>query len=640
MPVDWTRRAEPWMSAWQQAAEGFHLKFRMIWLGPVDEPTHPASVPEELVSGPQYCVPFYEQHGTSMVRCERLRNHNEKITPLANFSARIVQDLVFDDDVNQRRHFAIEANVANQKVFLLIPATEFTRMNWVLPNLGPQAIIYPGQQQHARAAIQSLSGSIQQEVIFANLGWKKHGQDWVYLQAGGAVGPSGTLADCQVRLPPPLQHYETRVPADPGELLKAVRSSLRLLSLAPDRISLPLLAAVYRAPLGRAGFSLFLTGRTGTFKTALAAVCQQHFGPAMDAGSLLANFASTSNALEEIAFSAKDSLLVVDDFAPTGGVGDNELHGIAERLFRASGNHQGRNRMSGQRQLQSSRPPRALLLATGEEVPRGHSLRARLLILDINPGDVDPGVLTESQRAGKEGAFATAMGGYLMWIAGRYDELQHRLRARVIKLRTGAYKHASSVHARLPTTLAELDSGLELWLQFGFEIGAITAVEKDQLQKRSEQAFDQIAGLQVAYHRSSDPALRFLSLLRMALAGGCAHIAARDGQAPDSPESWGWRKLKGRTWVAQGTRIGWVGGSDLFLEAEVSYGVARQIAGAEHLSLTAQTLRHRLREHGLLASVDAGRQMLLVRRTLEGAARQVLHLKVQDFRRQEAIIAL
>jgi hypothetical protein len=43
-----------------------------------------------------------------------------------------------------------------------------------------------------------------------------------------------------------------------------------------------------------------------------------------------------------------------------------------------------------------------------------------------------------------------------------------------------------------------------------------------------------------------------------------------------------------------------------------------------------QTLRHRLRERGLLVSTDVGRQMLTVRRTLEGCPRQVLHLKVSD----------
>ena len=43
-----------------------------------------------------------------------------------------------------------------------------------------------------------------------------------------------------------------------------------------------------------------------------------------------------------------------------------------------------------------------------------------------------------------------------------------------------------------------------------------------------------------------------------------------------------------------------------------------------------QTLHQRLRERGLLASVDRGRQMVQVRRTLEGRPRQVLHLKAMD----------
>ena len=77
-------------------------------------------------------------------------------------------------------------------------------------------------------------------------------------------------------------------------------------------------------------------------------------------------------------------------------------------------------------------------------------------------------------------------------------------------------------------------------------------------------------------------------------------------------------------------RVGWLARSDLFLEPAASYQVAQQAAGLERLPVSEQTLRHRLREHGLLASIDVGRQMLLVRRTLEGYPRQVLHLKVSD----------
>jgi hypothetical protein len=166
-----------------------------------------------------------------------------------------------------------------------VPAAEFSRMNWALRQLGPQAIIYPGQQQHARAAIQSLSGAVRQEQIFTHLGWSKRGQDWMYLQARGALSASGIVTECQVRLPASLQNYQICMPADPGEVVRAVRASLRVFSMAPDRITLPLLASVYRAPFGGVDFSVFLAGRTGTFKTALAALCQQHFGPAMHASS-------------------------------------------------------------------------------------------------------------------------------------------------------------------------------------------------------------------------------------------------------------------------------------------------------------------------------------------------------------------
>ena len=82
--------------------------------------------------------------------------------------------------------------------------------------------------------------------------------------------------------------------------------------------------------------------------------------------------------------------------------------------------------------------------------------------------------------------------------------------------------------------------------------------------------------------------------------------------------------------MPQGTRIGWVAGSDLYLEPEASYQVAQQLAGAERLAVSEQTLRSRLRECGLLVSTDVGRKMLTVRRTLEGRPRQVLHLKVSD----------
>jgi hypothetical protein len=423
-----------------------------------------------------------------------------------------------------------------------------------------------------------------------------------------------------------LQSYQLRSSNDPEELMRSVRASLRCLSVAPDRISFPLLATIYRAPFGKVDFSVFLSGKTGVFKTALAALCQQHFGATMDASRQPANFASAANAIQSLAFDAKDALLVVDDFAPAGRHGDSELNGIAERLFRSSGNQQGRSRLGGNGQLSVPKPPRALVLATGEDVPPGQSIRARLLVVEVGPGEVNRSQLTECQRAGHEGQLAESMGAFVSWIAGRYEERQERRQARALAIRSKGY--GSAIHARLPATLAELQSAWELFLEFAREVGAINQEEAEELEARRQRAFTQLCLLQAKHQNASDPALRFLALLQAALAYGRAHVADRRGRAPKEATGWGWhRRTNGRGWLPKGIRIGWVAGGDLFLDPAASYHVAQELAGAERL-VGEQTLRHRLHERGLLASVDAGRQMVQVRRIVEGGLRQVLHLNV------------
>jgi hypothetical protein len=381
--------------------------------------------------------------------------------------------------------------------------------------------------------------------------------------------------------------------------------------------------------LGKVDFSLFLTGQTGVFKTALAALCQQHFGAAMDASGLPTNFASTAPALQWLAFQAKDALLVVDDFAPTGRHSDSQLQSVSERLFRATGNQQGRSRMGGDGRVSAPMPPRGLLLATGEEVPQGQSIRARQLIVEVAPGKVEPARLGPCQEAARKGQFSAAMGAYVMWMAGHYEELQNRLQTRVRELRSQGYRR--TVHARLPSALAELQTGWEIFVQFALVAGAIDRGEKEELERRGSRALEELGLLQAKFQEATDPALRFVALLRAALLCGRAHVADRQGRAPEEPARCGWQyQRSGRKWVPQGARIGWVAGMDLYLEPAASYQVAQQLAGAERLAVSQQTLRHRLREHGLLVSTDVGRQMLTVRRTLEGCPRPVLHLKVSD----------
>jgi hypothetical protein len=68
-----------------------------------------------------------------------------------------------------------------------------------------------------------------------------------------------------------------------------------------------------------------------------------------------------------------------------------------------------------------------------------------------------------------------------------------------------------------------------------------------------KRALDEVAATQISYHQASDPAHRFVSLVQVARVTGRAHIADREGSAPESPQRWGWRRKSNRTWFPQGT---------------------------------------------------------------------------------------
>ena len=75
-------------------------------------------------------------------------------------------------------------------------------------------------------------------------------------------------------------------PEEPKELRDLIKAGIAFLDLAPDQVTVPLLAALFTVVLGESDFSIHLAGPTGTFKTELAALVQQHFGTGFDARHL------------------------------------------------------------------------------------------------------------------------------------------------------------------------------------------------------------------------------------------------------------------------------------------------------------------------------------------------------------------
>jgi hypothetical protein len=543
----------------------------------------------------------------------------------------IVEERRQDDGAETVAEFGIDVWLPDGWQRVWVPSGNFEKMDWVIPEIGPSAIIYPRQSSIVRAAIQELSvrlhhGMIPRTTVFTHLGWLDlPGAERVFLHAAGALGTNGPVDQIDVALPGDLSRYELPSLTDEDDLRVDIRASLGLLDLAPDRIMVPLLAGVYRAPLGDVNLSLFLVGRTGVFKSELAAVCQQHYGRGLDASHLPANWSSTANSLEELAFAAKDVLLVVDDFVPQGSQREvGEYHGKAERLFRAVANHSGRQRMTADATLRPPRPPRGLVLATGEDLPRGHSLRSRIVAVEVRPEDVDLERLTQAQSDAAAGLNSRAMAGFVRWLAPRRVDAEKVL-ADINSLRPDFQREGS--HGRTADQAVQLFWSWTMFLQYAFEAGAITEIEHDELLFRGYDALQGLVGSQVELHTEANVVDQFVELLSGAITSGHAHLAGFDGSAPPGNErALGWRdEGPDGEYRAKGDRVGWFDGTHLYLLPAVAMKAAEGVAGrsGESLVVSQQTLGKRMAERGILLSREASRETLKVRKMLEGRRQPV-----------------
>ena len=556
----------------------------------------------------------------------------DRVVQLSNFEAQIVGEIIKDDGVEQHRAFEIEARLPQRTTRFIIPAAQFDAMNWVTEFLGARAVVFAGQgtKDHCRAAIQLLSTGVTTQSQYTHLGWRNRDGRWVYVHAGGAIGAiHDDVSDVQVSLTAPLNDFLLPEPNMGRQLIEAIQASLRVLTLAPPRVMFPLYAAIFRAAIGGCtDFSLHIAGRTGAGKSELAAVIQQHFGRSLDARQLPANWISSANCNGELAFLCKDAILVVDDFAPGGSAYDvQKKHGEADRLLRGQGNSAGRGRMRRDTSLQPPKPPRGLILSTGEDIPRGQSLRARLLVLEVDPEDVKWDQLTKCQRDAADGQYALVLAGFLSWLAPWYENLMKQMPSKLRELREEA--GASGAHKRTPAIVANLYLGLELFIEFAEDVCAISATRAERLRQQGWKALFEAAAAQKSVQSDSDPAERFIDLLIAAIASGKAYVANKDGAIPTNAESWGWRKNRESQLEPRGNLVGWIDGSDLYLEPEAAFAIVQKLGGegGEPLAVSNRTLHKRLHERGMLVATDETRQRLTVRKTLQGKNRNVLHLR-------------
>jgi hypothetical protein len=579
-------------------------------------------------------------------RCIWQRKHTlqgEVLVPLCNFVAFVTESVRVDDGSGEIEHqFTVAGELADGTPLpaVTVRASEFSTLNWVLPNWGMRANVAAGlgARDHLRAALQEVSRDAVHRVVYKHTGWRKLGDDWAYLHGGGAISTTGPVEGVLVQLDDRLRHYVLPPPPTGSALVEAVRASLRVLQLGPDRVVMPCLGAVYRAVLGRIDSSVSLVGATAMGKSEFSALLQQHFGPGMVRLCLPGNWSSTANALEGLAFLAKDALFTIDEFKPGGSKYDvDEMHRKAERVLRAQGNQSGRQRCRPDGTIRPSREPRGLILITGEDNPRGESLQARVLLVTVGQGDIKVQNLTPFQKDAAEGLYAQAMAGYLQWLAGRYEDIQEGLPQRHAELRTKAAAGDRDLHPRVPGTVADLFLGWRYWLTFAAEAGAITQEESSDLANRAWQGLLEAASDQASEIAARNPCRRFVELIGSVITSRRAHLTDKNGTVPKDPLNWGYREREfyagqdeppGIAYDPQGRCIGFVDGEDVFLDPESAYAEAAKLGdeGTDRLAVSKDQLFRRLKEQGWLASYESDKS--LTRRTYQGRRRFFLHLRM------------
>lgn len=556
-----------------------------------------------------------EQAGQYLVRdgriCRRKKTQDGAvIVPLCNFKARITEEVTRDDGADVTRLLTIEGSHMEGGAFLpaKVDAMQFGSMRWVPPSWGAHAIVEAGTaaQDHLRAAIQYLSPQIKTRHVFAHTGWRETNGKRVFLSQAGAVGDAGVI----VELEKEIERYT--LPTYPQAPQAAMQTSLQFLEIAPKRVTVPLWAGMFVAPLAEIiplRFMLWLYGGTGVFKSALVAVALSHYGDYSQDD--LVQWDNTSNSLGKYLFHAKDVPFVIDDFAPqTDPVGARRLEQVANSIVRHVGNRSGRGRLKGDLTQRTIYRPRGLVISTGEQLPNGQSLVGRLVTVDFRKGDVDVARLTRAQD--DQAVYPDAMAAYILWLANQWDALVETLPAQWRQLRATARKE--NQHARLPESVASLYVGFDLGLSFAVEIGALDAAQAQTMRDEGWTALCGIAECQHTFTEEQRPTRRYLIVIKELWEQGKARL-----NHTDTPESNG-----------DGEMLGWYDANYLYLLPSASYHCVAKYERDEGrvFGVKENALRKMLAEEGI--SVASDDTHLAARLLVNGQNKRVLKLSVPE----------
>lgn len=562
-------------------------------------------------------------------------NNSEDNVELCNFNAVIYKENILTDGVTTERTFSIKGRLKDGTALddVEVNFNDFDSLKWVNMYWSTAIISpVPGSKKHIPAAMRYLRLDSEKINVVKHTGWVSNGESHCYMTSAGPIGTGCGETAFDVLIEHSSLSNVSIIKIDGDEArIRDTRASIDLMNMNPSAVMLPLMGATYLAPLGDflpLDFSVFLYGTSGSFKSQLTMLCQSHYGRGFH-NTLPGNWTSTENALEQMAFVAKDALFVIDDFTflrnETASSGFKALESKAERIFRGQGNSAGRQRMSGNG-VKANYHSRAMILTSGETLPQATSLLARMLILRLKKEDISSKALTVMQGYAQSGVFENAMHGYIQWISNNYDDLKNSIPGLLDAYRT-KFSSLRDVHARTPDNVAKIFIGLEFFGWYAHDIGAISDTEYAELLDRVFNVLMEAGNNQRETFKYDDKVQDFVDALNDALTNGHAHLEFLDQGGFDEctfKKLIGWDRHQDG-WRSNGTCIGWVEGASLYFLPRLGYDCVHELARSKGVTLDTQRhLFEKLKEREFM--IDSEAKRFTVRKNINKRNQHVVKL--------------
>jgi 5S rRNA maturation endonuclease (ribonuclease M5) len=465
--------------------------------------------------------------------------------PLGNFYLTISKEVSIIDGLNiPEVSYAVTGGLATGETFpeVEVNANEFSELHWIGKYWGARPILYIPRSKYylfSRAVQEMSLDNMTRERVYTHTGWAVIDGERSFLTTTGRITADGFDGAIRVALNDNLQRYALPAPPTGQALTTAVHASLDFIQLGPYHVTAPVWAAIYASPFTevKALYTLlWLYGGTRSGKSTLAHLAMTHIGQHFINGRQYhapVGWDDTETHIEEALFAAKDTPIVIDDFAPQfqSARDSRMMHKTAQKVVRAVGNRKARGRSINYQKQTAS--PRGMVISTAELPLAGESTVARMIYIPIDRGDVLPrkgepprDALDRAQKQAEAGLYAQAYAAFIQWLAAHWERAS-ALYLEIIEASCQFVRQEELLQDRLIDYYGLLNAGQQIALTAFHEMGVLSKSEAEEMANANRQAILSILVSQDERIAAESPVRKFFEALTNLLEKEKIYLAPR-----------------------------------------------------------------------------------------------------------------